>query len=127
MTKDRAPLAFVILAALGATLAGQNADTRGDRGQVRHGKTIYAREGCAKCHYLAGKGGNVQHPLDGVGTKFTAEQIRNILASPRTVFPAHIPAEGMPSYGKLARADFGDLVAYVCSLKVLDMSPARFR
>jgi len=112
----------VMLVAIGAAFGQAKADLQTDQTKIKQGASVYAREGCAKCHFLAGKGGNASHPLDGVGTKLTVEQVRAVLLNPQApTGDRRKPANGMPSYAKLTKADFDALVAYVSSLKKLDM------
>lgn len=40
------------------------------------GQQIYQQHSCARCHSIAGKG-NPRHPLDGVGARHSAEQLRD--------------------------------------------------
>ena len=122
MTKAAALVVAVILIAVGTALGQARAELqRRDQTKVDQGASVYAREGCAKCHFLAGKGGNSSHPLDGVGTKLSVEQIRAVLLTPQARGANQKPAKGMPAYGKLSRTDFDALVAYVSSLKILGM------
>ena len=85
-----------------------------DQAQGRAGKEIYGREGCARCHSIAGEG-SPRSPLDGVGERLSAEEIRKwIVASPELedelsgrVFRAK------QAYGKLPEAELAALVAYL--------------
>ncbi len=123
MTKTAALVVAVILIALGAALGQTRADLilETDQTKIKQGASVYAREGCAKCHFLAGKGGNSSHPLDGVGTKLSVEQIRVVLLTPEARGGNQKPAKGMPAYAKLSQTDLNALVAYVSSLKILGM------
>jgi mono/diheme cytochrome c family protein len=119
--KKKAAIIIAILLAAGVARAQRQADRLTDQVKVKQGATVYAREGCAKCHSLAGKGGNVSHPLDGVGTKLNIEEIRAVLLTPQARGGDFKPATGMPSFAKLSKADLNALIAYVSSLKRLDM------
>jgi len=121
MTQTAALVVAVILIAVGAALGQTRADLQTDQTKIKQGASVYAREGCAKCHFLAGKGGNSSHSLDGVGTKLSVEQIRVVLLTPEARGGHQKPAKGMPAYGKLSQTDFNALVAYVSSLKTLGM------
>ncbi|MCW8901999.1 MAG: cytochrome c [Gammaproteobacteria bacterium] len=44
--------------------------------QIEEGRKIYQEQNCSACHSIAGKG-NPRTPLDGVGTRRTAEELRN--------------------------------------------------
>ena len=78
------------------------------------GKAIYDREGCARCHSIAGEG-SPRSPLDGVGERLSGEEIRRwIIAAAELedelsgrVFRAK------QSYGKLPEAELAALVAYL--------------
>ena len=62
---------------LGVTVAAQDAK------QVQAGKRLYESKECAKCHLIAGKGNKIS-PLDGVGSKHTAAEIRTSARRPST-------------------------------------------
>jgi sulfur-oxidizing protein SoxX len=103
-------------------------------GDVQRGRGVFvAREGghCVICHTVAGiaPAGNVGPPLDGVGLRLTAGQIRlRIVDITRVkvdaVMPAFFRSEGLarvaPEYsGKtlLGAQQVEDLVAFLGSLK----------
>jgi len=122
VTKTAVLVVAVILIAVGGALGQTGAALQTtDQTKIKQGASVYAREGCAKCHFLAGKGGNSSHPLDGVGTKLSVEQIRVVLLTPEARGGNQKPAKGMPAYGKLSQTDFNALVAYLSSLKILGM------
>lgn len=83
-----------------------------------HGAKVYEAQKCSLCHAVAGKG-NKKLPLDGVGKKLTAAQIKEWVVDPAsaakkansTVKPA------MKAYPSLPAADLDALVAYIGSLK----------
>ena len=83
------------------------------------GEQLYAAQKCSMCHQVAGKG-NKLSPLDGVGKKLTAEQIKEWIVAPDA---AALKAKStkkplMPkTYAKLPPADVDALVAYMQSLK----------
>ncbi|MGE3843879.1 MAG: cytochrome c [Vicinamibacterales bacterium] len=82
------------------------------------GAKVYDAQKCAMCHAVAGKG-NKKLPLDGVGKKLTAAQIKEWIVDPvsaakkanSTVKPL------MKAYPALPAADLDGLVAYMGSLK----------
>ena len=83
------------------------------------GAKVYADQKCAVCHSIAGKG-NAKGPLDGVGAKLTAAEIREWIVDPagmttKTKAPRKptMPAK----YGSLSKGDLDALVAYMASLK----------
>jgi mono/diheme cytochrome c family protein len=90
-----------------------------DAAQVTRGAEVYAAQKCQVCHAVAGKGNKV-NPLDGVGAKLTAEDIRQWIVSP-TAMTAKAKSTKKPpmpaKYGGLPPADLDALVAYMQSLK----------
>ena len=44
---------------------------------AKHGEQVYAAQKCSVCHSVAGKGGK-SSPLDGVGAKLSADDIRAV-------------------------------------------------
>ena len=81
------------------------------------GMKVYAAQKCSICHAIAGQG-NKKLPLDGVGVKLSADQIREWILTPAEaakkakseVKPA------MRAYPALPKADLDALVAYLKSL-----------
>ncbi|MBE9515799.1 MAG: cytochrome c [Proteobacteria bacterium] len=47
-----------------------------DPQRIEAGRQVYVQQRCARCHSIAGKG-NLRYPLDGVGEKRSAEELRN--------------------------------------------------
>ena len=60
-----------------------------DKAQIKKGQDVYNAQKCQTCHAIAGKG-NKQNPLDGVGKKITADEIRQWVLNP-TEMTAKIP------------------------------------
>ena len=90
-----------------------------DAALVKKGEAIYAAQKCATCHQIAGKGGK-QSPLDGVGKKLSAEDIKAWIVSPTemTKKTGSTKKPPMPNkWAKLPAADVDALVAYMQSLK----------
>jgi mono/diheme cytochrome c family protein len=90
-----------------------------DAAQIAKGEQIYAAQKCSICHAIAGKG-NKQNPLDGVGKKLSADDIRQWITHPdeMTAKTKSTKKPPMPKkYEKLAAADLDALVAYLQSLK----------
>jgi mono/diheme cytochrome c family protein len=73
---------------------------------------------CSLCHSIAGKG-NPKGPLDGVGSKLSAAEIREWIVNPKAMATktgaTRTPA--MRPYSDLPPADLDALVAYLQSLK----------
>jgi cytochrome c2 len=82
------------------------------------GKELYATNKCAMCHQIEGKG-NKMSPLDGVGTKLSADDLRKWLVAPKEMEAklATKPKMSMKSYAALPKEDIDALVAYMQTLK----------
>lgn len=86
--------------------------------QVQQGEKLYAAQKCAMCHSIAGKG-NAKGPLDHVGTKLSADDIRSWMTDAEGM-TAKTKAPRKPlmkSYPQLSKAEIDALVAYMQSLK----------
>jgi mono/diheme cytochrome c family protein len=85
---------------------------------IERGQKVYAAEKCAVCHSIAGVG-NKRGSLDGVGTRLSADEIRQwIVSAPE--MSAKLKDERKPAmkaYPNIAKEDLDALVAYVHSLK----------
>jgi mono/diheme cytochrome c family protein len=86
------------------------------------GEQVYAKEKCANCHSIAGKG-NAKGSLDGVGSKLSADDIREWLVDPAAA-TAKAKATRKPPMTSVAtklkglsKDDVDALVAYMSSLK----------
>ena len=81
------------------------------------GAKVFAEQKCNLCHSIAGKG-NVKGPLDDVGSKRSAADIRAWIedASAMTTKTNASRKPVMKSYS-LAKSDVDNLVAYLSSLK----------
>jgi mono/diheme cytochrome c family protein len=95
------------------------AGTASAQDKVEKGKQVYADQKCAMCHSIEGKG-NAKGPLDGVGSKLTADEIRQWITHPADM-AAKAKADRKPAmpakYASLPAADLDNLVAYLSSLK----------
>src|SRR5688572_16953226 len=79
------------------------------------GKGVYAAQKCSVCHLVAGAG-NKNNPLDGVGSKLSAADIRAWIVTPTqmTAKTKSTKKPPMPDrYSKLPAADIDSLVAYM--------------
>ena len=85
---------------------------------VERGQKVYAAEKCSICHAVADQG-NKRGPLDAVGSKLSADDIRSwIVSAPEMTAKtkaARKPA--MKSYAHLSKDDVDGLVAYLQTLK----------
>ena len=86
---------------------------------AKKGEQVYAAQKCSICHAIAGKGSKT-NPLDGVGKKLSAADIKQWIVNP-TDMTAKAKSQKKPpmpnKYGKLPAADIDGLVAYMQSLK----------
>jgi mono/diheme cytochrome c family protein len=90
-----------------------------DADLVKKGQQVYDAQKCQVCHSVAGKGGK-QNPLDGVGSKLSADEIRQWIVDPveMTKKTKSTKKPPMPKkYDKLPAGDLDALVAYMQSLK----------
>jgi mono/diheme cytochrome c family protein len=90
-----------------------------DAEQVKKGQEVYNAQKCQVCHAIAGKG-NKQNPLDGVGAKLSADDIRQWIVNPTemTTKAKSTKKPPMPNkWAKLPAAELDALVAYMQSLK----------
>jgi mono/diheme cytochrome c family protein len=90
-----------------------------DAALVKKGQEVYAAQKCSVCHAIAGKGNKVS-PLDGVGTKLSADEIRSWIVTPKEMTAKTKSTKKPPmldKYSKLPAADIDALVAYMQSLK----------
>jgi len=85
---------------------------------VEHGKQVYTDTKCAVCHSI-GSQGNKKGPLDDVGSKLTAADIRAwIVSAPEMAAKAKADRKPpMKAYTDLSKTDVDDLVAYLQTLK----------
>ena len=99
--------------AVGLGLASARAEeaARPDAGKVEKGQKVYADKHCSMCHSIAGKG-NPKTPLDGVGSKLSADDLKKYIINPKSV-----KADSkMKSYSDIAAEDLDALVAYLQTL-----------
>ena len=88
------------------------------QGAVEKGAALFVAQKCSLCHSLAGKG-NAKGPLDGIGSKLKAEEIRQWLTTP-VEMAAKANATRKPvmkSFASLAKEDLDALVAFIASKK----------
>jgi len=99
------------------TEAGAQAPAR-----IEKGKQVYdaARPKCKACHSIGGAG-NVKGPLDGVGSKLEADEIKAWMRTPKEMAEKAKADRKppMPAYSKekVSDADLDALTAYLLSLK----------
>jgi mono/diheme cytochrome c family protein len=96
-------------AIVGQAQAGQ-AGTPPSR--IERGRTVYVEQKCQACHSIAGMGSR-RYPLDGVGSKLSADDIRKWIVAPREMNPK----VSKRAFDSLPPPDLEALVAYVSSLR----------
>jgi len=81
------------------------------------GEQVFAAQKCSLCHSVAGKG-NAKGPLDAVGGKLTADEIRSWITDAKGMTAKTKPTRKpeMKAYA-LPKDDVDALVAYLSSLK----------
>jgi cytochrome c2 len=87
--------------------------------QIEAGRKVYESEKCGTCHQVAGRG-NRMFPLDGVGDRLSADEIRRWFTHTEAMENAlpRRPAIRMSSRKyNFSDADLDALVAYLQSLK----------
>lgn len=96
--------------AIGVGLAASWAD-EGSKPAAEKGQQVYAAQHCSMCHSIAGKG-NPRTPLDDVGARMSAEDLKKYITAPKSV-----KADSkMKAYPSLPAADLDALVAYLKTL-----------
>jgi mono/diheme cytochrome c family protein len=104
-------ITFMGLGLIAGTASAQTA-------AIERGTKVYAAEKCSVCHSI-GDQGNRKGPLDSVGSKLSAEEIRQWLVNAAEM-AAKTKATRKPvmrSYTHLSKEDTEALVAYMLSLK----------
>jgi len=89
---------------------------KSDADSIALGKKIYAAQGCATCHAIAGKGGNAGPDLTHTGSApmHTAQWLADQVANPK----AHTPTSTMPAFAQSIKGkDLTALASYLSSLK----------
>ncbi len=86
---------------------------------AKKGQEVYTAQKCQVCHAVAGKGSKA-NPLDGVGAKLSADDIKQWITDPTEAAAKAKSTKKPPmpnKYGSLPAADLDALVAYMQSLK----------
>lgn len=89
-----------------------------DKALIERGMKVYGEQKCSICHSIDGKG-NAKGPLDSVGLKLSADEIREWIVHPAEM-TKKTKAERKPpmrAYPKLSKEDLDAVVAYMQSLK----------
>ena len=109
-------LSYVLLLAL--VLSGVVRPALGqDTKAVERGQAVFAEQKCALCHSVAKKG-NPKGPLDEIGSKLTADQMRQWLLTPKEMGAKEKATRmpPMPPFTKLSKTDLDALVGYLQTL-----------
>lgn len=102
-----------------ATVTGTLSASAQDAAAVKKGEQVYAAQKCQTCHSIAGKGKKTS-PLDGVGGKLSADEIKQWILDPKGMAAKAKSTKKPPmaaKYNNLPAADVDALVAYMQSLK----------
>ncbi|MGE0363494.1 MAG: cytochrome c [Vicinamibacterales bacterium] len=82
------------------------------------GAAVFAAQRCSLCHSLDGQG-NAKGPLDGVGSKLSADDIRKWIVTPAEMAAAAKATRkpAMRAFPNLPKADLDALVAFLAAKK----------
>lgn len=111
----------VVFSLLAMSLAGASpalAQAGAAPGAVAKGATVFAAQKCTMCHSIDGKG-SAKGPLDGVGLKLKADEIRQWILNPvEMATKANATRKpAMKAYPNLVKDDLDALVAFLGSQK----------
>lgn len=115
------PRWIALVATMSAVLIGASSRAQ-DAARVEKGKQVYdaAMPKCKTCHSIGGAG-NVKGPLEGVGSRLKAEEIKAWMRTPKEMTEKTKAARKpyMPAYPKekMSDEDLEALTAYMLSLK----------
>ena len=96
------------------------ASERAASSEVLSGRGVYVEQGCSSCHAIAGAG-NPRNPLDGVGARRTAAELRDWITGTSSALEQLSPAvlRRKQRYQELPEAELKALVAYLASLTAI--------
>ena len=82
------------------------------------GEQVFVAQRCSLCHMVAGKG-NKRGPLDDVGSRLSADEIRQWILTPAemTAKTKATRKPPMKAFANLPSVDVDALVAYLLTLK----------
>ncbi len=85
--------------------------------KVKKGMQVFATQKCSQCHSIAGKG-NAKGKMDDVGSKLTADEMREWITDPVGMAAKNKKDRKPPMKKKALSSDDVDaLVAYLSTLK----------
>lgn len=104
--------------ALVMAVVGVSSSVAFAQGAVEKGAAVFAAQKCAMCHSLDGKGSS-KGPLDGVGSKLKADEIRQWILTPvEMAAKANATRKpAMKAFASLPKEDVDALVAFLASKK----------
>lgn len=103
---------FALCAAVGLAVPASAQDAK-----IAKGAQVYADQKCAMCHSVGDKG-NKKGPLDGVASKYTADELRAwIVDAKGMTAKTNAPRKPFMNNYTLPKEDLDALVAYMASLK----------
>lgn len=79
---------------------------------AERGREVFAEQKCALCHSIAGIGGK-KLPLDGVGLRLKAEDMRKWIRTPKEMKSTTT----MKPYPNLPEKDMTDLISFLLTLR----------
>jgi mono/diheme cytochrome c family protein len=101
----------IVLALAGGTAA------LAQEAKVAKGETVYAAQKCALCHSIGNKG-NKKGPLDGIGSKLSAADLRAWVVDAKGMTAKRkAPRKPEMKNYDLPKDDVDALVAYMATLK----------
>jgi cytochrome c553 len=108
----------VSIALLSATPAAASGRLMQADKQAAKGEAVYAALRCSLCHSLDGKGAKAG-PLDDIGTKLTADEIREWIEKPAEMTKKHNATRkpAMRPYPNLPKEDLDALVTFLAAKK----------
>ena len=109
---------FLCAAVFGVVWMAATPAAAQNNAQVERGMKVFAESKCSMCHSIAGRG-NPKGPLDNVGGKHRAADIRQWITEPQ-VMREKTPSERKPAmkgYTAMSKDDLDALVAYLLTLK----------
>jgi mono/diheme cytochrome c family protein len=107
-----------VITMLAVCLVAATASNAQGAAKVARGQDVYVAQKCGICHSIAGKG-NAKGPLDGVGTRLSADEIQQwiVNAPEMTTRTKAMRKPTMKAYANLPKEDVDALVVYLQSLK----------
>jgi mono/diheme cytochrome c family protein len=118
MTQPMCALVLTAIVGAGSAMAAGTAAAQAPAADAARGAAVYAAQKCSMCHSLEGKG-QAKGPLDGVGSKLSAEEIRQWIANPAEMTAKANATRKPPmrAYPNLPKDDLDALVAYLLAQK----------